>query len=256
MTAQNIMWITIDSCVNDYIIESNKSISDYYRLWQLAFRGMDSLGLTFFYQVKSVKIPVSDNMTVMLPSDFINWSKVGILNESGEIIPLRYNDKLTNYANLWNNRTDVIKGTDDLSNNSTSDYTWVNYWNGSGYVNVYGVPSGSPFAGDFKVDKHNGVIMLNYNYRWDYVMLEYVASPKQGEEYYIPVHFREALIAWLRWKDIQSIPVKTHMENSNVVLRERDFYRQARIAIAQFNPSTIYEKYQVSQENARQAIKT
>ena len=39
-------------------------------------------------------------------------------------------------------------------------------------------------------------------------MLEYVASPQEGGEYYVPLQFREALIAWVRWKDIISVPAK------------------------------------------------
>ena len=57
-------------------------------------------GVRFFYQVKSVKLPVNGNKTVDIPADFLNWAKLGILNNRGEIIPLYYNDKLTTYADL------------------------------------------------------------------------------------------------------------------------------------------------------------
>ena len=41
-------------------------------------------------------------MTIIIPNfaDFLNWAKLGILNNRGEIIPLYYNDKLTTYADL------------------------------------------------------------------------------------------------------------------------------------------------------------
>ena len=66
-------YITIDSVVNDYLDESEQSNHKYFKLWQLAFRGMEQLGLDFFYQVKSVKLPVdATNQTVLLPADYIN----------------------------------------------------------------------------------------------------------------------------------------------------------------------------------------
>jgi len=49
-----------------------------------------------------------------------------------------------------------------------------------------------------KIDTENGVILLNESFAYDYLMLEYVASPMVGQEYYLPMQFREALISWLR----------------------------------------------------------
>jgi hypothetical protein len=87
-------------------------------------------------------------------------------------------------------------------------------------------------------------------------MLEYVSSPKEGEEYYVPVQFREALISWLRWKDIISIPSKTHVQNANVNTRRKEYYNDRKNAIAKWRPMRKEEMYQASQEQTRQAIKS
>jgi len=249
-------YITIDSVILDYMNEAELSQQKYFKLWHLAFRGMEDLGMDFFYRVQAVKLPINANKTVTLQADYINWTKVGVLNNRGEIIPLYYNDKLTTYADLLPDR---LTKTQDDTNFVNSDFglnTWCNYWNGGAYTNIYGVPSGAPFVGDFKVDTANGVILLNENFRYDYLMMEYVCSPVEGQEYYLPVQFREALISWLAWKDMKNIPAKTHVQNNNVQGRRKDYFNDRRVAIARWKPIRLSEMYQASQEQTRMAIKS
>lgn len=235
--------------------EAELSQAKYFKIWHLAFRGLEDLGLDFFYKIQAVKLPINSNMTVTLPANYLNWSKVGVLNSRGEIIPLYYNDKLTTYADLLPDRLEKTQDNTSLVGEWNNN-TWVNYWNGSAYANIYGVPSGQPFVGDFKIDTANGVILLNERFRYDYLMLEYVASPMQGQEYYLPVQFREALISWLRWKDAISIVSKTHVANAGIQMRRKDYYNDRRLAIAKWKPIRTSEMYQMSQEMSRMAIKS
>jgi hypothetical protein len=235
--------------------EAEQSIHKFYRLWQFGFRIMTDLGLDFFYQIKSVKLPVNPNYTVNLPSDFLNYSKVGVLNSRGEIIPLKYNDKLTTYAQFSQDR---VQKTQD---NTLFDYyrsnfpVWYNYWDGNVFTNIYGIPSGAPFIGSFKIDNSTGIILLDESFSYEYVMLEYVSSPKEGEPYYVPIQFKEAIIAGLAWYDIRSIPSKTHVNNSNVMMRRREFYNQRRLGWARYRPFNLMEAYEWTQTNQRLAVK-
>lgn len=251
------MYISLDSVIKDYQIESEQSNNSTFKLFHLAYRGLEEMGLDFFYKIQSVKIPVNPNKTVTLPANYLNWTKVGILNERGEIIPLYYNDKLTTFADIWPDRLEVTKdGGTYVQQNDWGLNSWWNYWNGYAYTNIYGVPSGMPFVGNFKIDNANGVILLNHDFNHDYVMLEYVASPTEGEEYYLPVQFREALIAWLAWKDSKAKTIKSHMQlGSNRDLRS-NYFNERRNAIARWKPTRIYDMYQVSQEQTRLAVKS
>lgn len=254
MSQQHLPYVELDSILKDYINEAQLSNNAYFRLWHILYRGFEDLGLDAFYQVRSVKLPVNANLTVTLPADYINWSKVGVLNSVGQIIPLNYNELLTTYADL---SPDRLEKTQDLTLGTFSyNYTWYNYWNGYGYINIYGVPSGSPFVGSFKVDIVNGVILLNENYTYDYVMLEYIASPVPGGDYYVPMQFREALVSWLRWKDVQSLPSKTHVHNSSVGMRRHDYFEDRRKAIAKWKPLRRSEAYQSSQEFTRLTVRS
>lgn len=252
---QNLSFITIDSVIKDYLGEGEYDQHKYFKVWHIAFRGFEDLGIDFFYQVKAIKLPILDNMTVYLPEDYLNWTKVGVLNDRGEIIPLYYNDKLTTYADFSPDR--IEKTTDDtlFDWNEWGVNTWMNYWNGYNYVNVYGVPSGAPFVGNFKIDTATGLIILNQNYGYNYLMLEYVASPKQGQEYYLPVQFREALLSWIWWKDSKAASVRRGQIGIMRDLKS-DYYRERRNAIAKYKPIRKQEAYQASQEQTRLAVKS
>jgi hypothetical protein len=248
-------FIELEECINSYISESEQSIHKYFKLWQLAFRIMTELGIDFFNQIKSVKLPVNPNFTVTLPSDYLNYSKAGILNDRGEIIPLKYNDKLTGYAQF---SADRVQKTQDntLFNYYQYNYPiWYNYWDGGSFNNMYGIPSGAPYVGSFKIDNSTGVILLDETFCFDYIMLEYVASPQQDQPYHVPVQFKEAIIAGLAWLDTRSIPSKTHVNNANVGMRRHEFYNQRRLGWARYRPFSLIDAYEWTQTNQRMCVK-
>ena len=262
--SQHLSYITLHSVVQDYLGESEQSEVRYFKCWHIAFRGLQQLGLDAFYRIQSVKLPVNANLTVTLPPNYLNWVKVGVLNSQGGIIPLNYNENFTTYADLMPDR--VEKTTDETllgaewNTGIWGGGTWCNYWDGSAYTNIYGVPSGQPIAGSFKVDTENGVILLNHNFtdNYEYIMLEYMASPQanEGQDYYLPVQFVEALIAWIYWRDGKAKGVRSHMQLGTNRDNKHDFFVERRNAIARWRPIRISEKYQASQEMSRMAIKT
>jgi hypothetical protein len=244
-------FITLDSCITDYLTESEQSNQKYFKLFHLAFRGMDELGIDFFYQVRTAKIPVETNKTVKLPSDFINYTKVGVLTSQGQIAPLSYNEKFTNYASLDPNRVSKVSGADGYSAQSN---IWYNYNSGSGFDNLYGLPGGNTI-GKFKLDSAAGVIILNVDFEYDYVMLEYVAAPKDDQEYFIPRVFREAMIAWMAWKDSPSNPKGHYSVNNKAALRH-EFFEARRKGRDKYKPFQIGHEYDSIAEQQRTSIKS
>lgn len=252
---QNRQWIPIEECITSYMDEAEISNHKYYKLWHLAFRAMTELGLDAFYNVRSVKLPVNANLTVTLPADYLQYSKVGVLNQQGEIIPLGFNSKLTVAFDLQPTRIEQTQDNSIQTQLNQQGVWWYNYWNGNGFGNLYGYPSGNPFLGSFKIDNANGVIVLSEHFSYPYVMLEYIASPQVGGEYYIPIQFKEAVIAYLRWKDVISIPSKTHVNNASLEMRRRDYYNERRLAIARYDPVNLPDLYQWNLENQRITVK-
>jgi hypothetical protein len=248
-------YVSLDTVVNLYLDRAEQSIHKYYKCWQLAFSGMEEMGLDFFYQIKSVKLPLNANLTVSLPADYLNYSKVGVLNSQGEIIPMGYNNKLTTYADLLPNR---LQQTQDNTINDLVAFNtpiWYNYWNNGLFTNLYGVPSGSPFIGSFKIDNHNGVILLSENFGYDYIMLEYVATPIQGQEYFIPIQFKTALMWYIAYNDIAMMPNSRKGSLGDKEQRKRAYHNERRIANARYRPVNLQEAYQWNMENQRLTVK-
>jgi len=251
----HLQFIDINDCVNAYLDESEQGIHKQFKITQLAFRAMDELGIDFFYQIRSVKLPVNPNYTVTLPAGYLNYSKVGVLNAKGEVIPLYLNDKLTTYADLLPTR---VQKTQDDTLFDWGQYCgnmFYNYWNGNTWGNLYGAPSGAPFVGSFKVDVYNGVILLNENFYYDYIILEYLSAPVDGQTYYVPLQFKEAIIAYLAWKDIRSMPTSRKGGLGDKEQRKRDYYNERRLAIARYKPFDIQAAYQQNLDNQRLTVK-
>lgn len=256
MAQQNRQWITIDEAITDYLNESDQSIHKYRKLWYIAYRGMTEMGLDTFFAVKSVKLPVNANLTVTLPADYLQYSKIGVLNQQGDIIPLSVNNNLTTAFDLQPTRLEQTQDNTLVTQLNQEGVWWYNYWNGQAFGPVYGLPSGSPFVGSFKIDNANGVIVLGENFSYEYVMLEYISSPQPEGEYYLPIQFKEALICYLGWKDIRFVPSKTHIHNSNVGMRRADYYNELEKAKARYDPVRIPDLYEWSLQNQRLAVKS
>lgn len=257
MATKQQQMITLDSVVKDYLDSAELPMSKYYKIWNIAFRGMEMLGLDYFYTIRSLKLPVLANKTVELPSDFMQYTKVGVLNNRQELIPLTYNEKLTTYADLRSNRqeetTDALFNLYDIYNQASPIF--FNYYNDGIFTNLYGVPSGKPDVGSFKIDTDNGVILLTERFAFDNVVLEYIASPQEGQDYYVPVQFREALIAFCAWQDIANLPSTRRGSISDKEIRRREYYNERRLAYARYKPLYLEQAYQMNLESQRLTVK-
>lgn len=255
MAAQHIGWVSLDSIIYDYMTEAELSQNKYFKLFHLSYRALENLGLDFFYQIKSVKLPVNANKTVTLPADFIQYTKLGILNGVGELVPLRYNENLTTYNDLRDTRIADISASNFVNYYSYSSPIFFNYWNGDSFGNLYGISGSSIYGGSFKIDNHNGVILLDASFNWDGLILEYTASPQVGQDYYVPVQFREAIIAWLAWRDIINIPSSRKGNLGDKRDRRHEYFEARRKGIRDYRPFYLDQAYIESMEATRMAIK-
>lgn len=252
---QHQQWIPIDECINNYLDESEQSIHKFYKLWNLAFRLMTEMGLDFFYAVKSLKLPINANLTVTLPPDYLTYTKVGVFNNVSEVIPLYYNNNLTLFQDLLSTRQQSTEDNTLFNLYNWGNLIFYNYWDGSNFSQLYGIPSGAPFVGGFKIDNANGIILLSENFAYSYICLEYIASPKEGEQYYVPIQFKEAMIAGLAWLDIRSLPNSRKGNGGDKQSRRHEYYNQRRLAKARYEPFDLQQAYEWHLRNERSAVK-
>ena len=248
----NAGWITLNSAIYDYIAQSGLSEHKYFQLFHIAFRVMEQLGLNFFYEIRTQKLPINPNKTVTLPADCQYYNKAGIFNGNGELIPLRYNDKISSYRDTIATRIADTTSPNFINFYSYSSPIFYNYWNNGAYGNLYGIPTENYYGGGFKVDEANRVIVLDPNFSYDSLVLEYTASPKDDQDYYIPVQFREAVIAWLRWQtNIDS----AKSNSTRIMMFRHEYFEARRLGIRDYRPFYLDQAYIQNVNSQRLVVK-
>lgn len=248
--------IKLDQVINNAIDELQGSNHDYFRLWNIAYRGMVDMGLDIFFHVKSVKIPVESNKTAVLPTDYLQWSKVGVLNSRGEVVQLKYNNNIATYADKFNDRLAKVE------DNTLFDWDWYspifyNYYGGYYSNNVYGYGSDYPIAGEFKIDTENNLIVLGVNFTgYDYILLEYTCSLEPTNDYHIPAVFEQPLIDWIAWKSIANLPSTRKGNISDKQVRRHEYFNSRRLALARYKPFRMQQALDISREMTRLTIKS
>lgn len=254
--AEHQGWITLDSIIYDYISEAELSQNKYFKLFHSAYRCLEDIGLDFFYQIKSVKLPINDNKTVTLPADFLQYTKLGVLNGNGELVPLKYNDKLTYLSDINSNRIANTSSSNFVNYYSYSSPVFFNFWNGTSYYNLYGVNVTGIYGGGFKIDPFNGVILLDPTFNWNGLVLEYTASPQEGQEYYVPMEFREAIISWLAWTDIRNMPISRRGNLGAIDRRRHEYFEARRRGHDKYRPFYLDQAYLTHLESSRYVVKS
>ena len=253
MDNQISRFISLSELVNMYIDESMQTSKQFRRLWTLAFRGLTDIGLDVTWQPKTDLIQVNSNLTVTLPADYLDWVRVGVFNSSGEIATLKVNEQLTTYKDTSPNRIDAINSEGNISP-VFAQYPY-GYLNDGDYEHYFGTGSGLIQSGECKVDSQNGVIILDTNFSHSQVVLEYMSSPIMDDDYVVDFKAQEALIAWLRWKDIQSLPSTRLVNISEKTLRQKEYSAQKNLARKRVKPFRLQTAEQYFREGQRMAIK-
>jgi hypothetical protein len=180
--------------------ESDKSVGDFDKCWILAFRGLVDANYDIAAQPKTVRLPVLGNQTIPLPADCLSVSKIGILNEKGEINALKINNALTTWRDNNPNRLqDLVPNINDGIGNFPI-IPFYNYYYAGGVYQLYGVGGGLITYGDCRIDERNRVIIFNEDFQYHDVMLEYITAPEKDTDFQVPTCMQEAIVAFVKWK--------------------------------------------------------
>lgn len=69
-------------------------------LRNFALRGVREIGFDLGKKIKSIKLPIASNNSVALPNDFVDMSKIGIVDEDG-VLRVFGNNKYINYSRKY-----------------------------------------------------------------------------------------------------------------------------------------------------------
>lgn len=181
--------------------ETDKSIGDFDKAWILGVRAVADLTSDFAGLPKTVRLPVLGNKTVPYPADCNSWIKIGILDENGQVNTLKINNSLTTFRDNNPNRLDDL--TADI-NSSIGNLALVPYYSnffwGGGSYQLFGYGGGLVTYGECRADDANRVIILDPNFRYDSIIVEYISAPEKDTDYQVLTCLQEAVIAFIKWK--------------------------------------------------------
>jgi hypothetical protein len=125
------------------------------------------------------------------------------------------------------------------------DLAFINYFDGARFVNIFGAGALLNSAGEFDISEDEGILYLDNNFPYDYVVMEYLSSPADDVDYNIPIQVRDAVLSYIAWKDIEMLPSGRRVNMGEKQLRRKEFYNQKRLARLRVNPVTPWDANEV-----------
>jgi hypothetical protein len=193
-------YVPLKTVVSYFLDEAQKSQGDEDECWILALRGLTLMGQQFAAEPKTVRLPKNGNQTVTIPPDCISWTKIGLLDEKGQINTLKINTAITTYADTSPNRIERLTPNINDGLAVEQNLLYQNFYNQGVCYNLFGVGGGLIQYGECRVDETNNLIVLSPEFKYDNIILEYISNPKRDEDYMVLTSMQEAIIAFISWK--------------------------------------------------------
>ena len=261
--------INLHSIVNDYLLSRENNDYDTSNEKQLMMYGKqairDEMAISLGAFVKSVKLDVDTTLnTVALPSDYIEYTKIGVLDGNCRVQVLGLNNKI-NYAGtiVVDGGGDPVLDADGIetlnpkdcvpSTNNDDNYTGLffnNYYDNFRNGRLFGLGGGNNARGYYRFNKMDNRIELGSNYSYDYIILEYIADESLASDPFVPVEAEDFVRNYIFYRSIQR---KNNVPQSAIAEAERrmsNSKKTANFQLKMFNKSEaaqqINRRYQLS----------
>lgn len=239
--------IGLRKIVAQFLDSADQSSHQFRRLYNIGVRGAREFNLDITGQFKTVLLPVNPNKTVTLPQDYLNYSKMGIINERGEVITFTKNEQLSQYHAIYTQQVERNEGVPELTTIGQYvaplpyPYLYSNYWYGGSSYNLFGLNSGTANVAEFQIDEGAGVILLNQTMNYPEILLEYLSDgyDELADDYEIDMRAEEAFICYLRWKNAQDLIKK--FSAGQVREYKNEYYRERKLAKMRINKALVSE---------------
>lgn len=262
--------IALDS--DDYI----SNVSDV-QLRNIALRGIRDIGFDIGKKVKSLKLPVETNDTVLLPDDFVDLIKIGVVAEDGLVYVFAENkninhsyEKISNTGvdatyttfnnsplNIEANKVeDIVEAkTATLNQSDTIDsfyeYVFENFMYEGGIGRIYGM-GGGHHRGEYRINLDQNRIEVQKGSDISEVVLEYVADEARSGNPTVHVYAEEALRAYMYYKLIEK---KATVPAGEKARARAEYYNERRLANARLSNFTKENALKTIRKNFTQVPK-
>lgn len=207
--------IGLKTIVAELIDSKDSSSHEFRRLYNIGVRGIREFNSDVVGSFTTALLDVNANKTVTLPADYISYSKIGVINEKGEIVTLRLNQQLSTYNDAHVTKQARFDGVPKLQTMTTSvpynyPYVYYNLFVANQSYNLFGIAGGGQNIGEYKVDEECGVIVLGRFFQYNKVLLEYLSDGMdcESDDYMVDSRASEAMLAYMRWKSSLDQPKK------------------------------------------------
>jgi len=264
--------ITLDG--DDYASNASDSA-----IRNFALRGIREIGFDLGKKIKSLKLSInSTNNTVALPDDFVDLSKIGIVDPNGILRVFGQNQNI-NYSrkyevdstggntsqtfdagplNISSNKIrdrEDDKTSTDNTDGSTDDnldfYIFENYLYQGGIGRLYGT-GGGYLSGEYRLNLDQDRIEIEANEGFTEVVIEYVADEARSSDPEVHVYAEEALRSYIYYKIIER---KSSVPANEKARARAEYYNERRKANARLSNFTKEEALKTIRKNFMQAPK-
>ena len=211
------IYTDINDIVNDYML--NLDDDDYGknvsrgRVRNLAYAAIRDLQFDTLKNITSVVLPINENtQKVTLPEDFVDYIRVGVLNNNNEFMPLGINNSMSNVNQviLLDNLSERLLDSDgapltsyhtptENTHTLSADRYILSLFNTSQYSKggFFGLGGGYSGNGSYRFDKENNALFVNTSVASGEVVLEYIADESMKKNPRILTYAVEAVHAFI-----------------------------------------------------------
>lgn len=268
--------VKLSQIVRDFILtldgDDYASNASDVAIRNFALRGIREIGFDLGKKIKSLKLTINNtNDTVPLPDDFVDFSKLGIVDEDGIIRPLVMNNNI-NYsskekstvstsdsqsgpldieANFVQNTEADKSATGSTPNRPDDSFVFDNYTFAGGTGRLYGF-GGAQSAGHFRINLDDNRVEVELHTTATEVVMEYVADEARSTDPEVHVYAEEALRSYIYYKIIER---KSSVPANEKARARSEYYNERRKANARLSHFTKDEALKTIRKNFMQAPK-
>jgi hypothetical protein len=208
--------IGLKTIIAELIDSKDSSSHEFRRMYNIGVRGVREFNTDVSGNFSTILIDVNANKTASLPEDYVSFSKMGVINEKGEIVTLRSNPQLSNYNNGRELKADRFDGVPTIGTVTypsipyNDPYIYYNFFASNQSFNLFGIGGGGQDIGEYRIDEECDVIVFGPSFQYDKVLLEYLSDgmDRSCDDYMVDSRAAEAMLAYVRWKTALDNPKK------------------------------------------------
>jgi hypothetical protein len=273
--------VKLSQIIRDFIItlDTDDFVSNAsdVAIRNFALRGIREIGFDLGKKIRSIKLDIESNDTVILPDDFVDVNKVGVIGGDGIVTALIHNKNI-NYSrkyevdssgvatnetndsdegplniesNLIKDRQDDKTQTGTTSGDDLKAYVFENYLFQGGMGRLYGAGGGSS-PGEYRLNLDQNRIELEISSGHSQVVIEYIADEARSTDPEVHVYAEEALRCYIYYKLVER---KSSVPANEKNRARSEYYNERRKANARLSQFTKEDALSTIRRNFKQAPK-